>query len=259
MAEVTTGEPAQATAPVAKSDSFFKRQLAGTSFLSLEHFMRMTLVVVTAALLAAGAATAISLWTDTQPLGTDILNNMNISYPGGDVRTNGALAALGIIAALVVVVPLLVVLDRRTRAEWAKRPGFSQRVAYKLPVYGALALLLLGKLAADIAMLTVVLRSLAYMGVNNAPDIGSMYLTQFVPALAAAVIFGAVGWYVFRLAKGKDTGGMLSNVLAVGSLLFVIALLITAFVVLHGDTSGVRILPSPICGGGLSPDYACPQ
>jgi hypothetical protein len=112
-------------------------------------------------------------------------------------------------------------------------------------------------------MVSVVLQSLAYLGVRDAPDIGLLYMTQFVPALVAAVIFAGVGWYVFKLAKGTDMGDRFSNMLVVVTLAVVIALLITAFVVLHGDTSGgARIFEtSPLCNNnlGLSMSYACAQ
>jgi hypothetical protein len=194
----------------------------------------MALVVVVAGLLAAGVSAAISLWTDSASNAGGMLSMMSVFT---DLKSTEAVGALGLVAGLVVFTPLVVLLDRRTRAEWAKRPGFANRLAYKLPVYGALAVLLFAKLVVDVIMLSVVLQSLAYLGVSGAPDMGSLYLTQFVPALVAAIAFAVVGWYVFKLAKGKDMGDMFGNTLVVGSLALVIALLITAFVVLHGSTT----------------------
>jgi hypothetical protein len=222
---VTTVVPAGSTA-----SSFFKRELSGATFLSLEHAGHMALVVVTAMLLSVGIVTAISLWTGN----SGVLSAFGTmpTVGGSAARYTDANAAIGIIAALIVLVPALAVLDRRTRAELAKRPAYAGRVAYKLPIYLALAALVVAKIAAVIQMLTVVLTSLAVLGVNGS-GVGEMYLYQFLPAAIAAVIFGTAEWYLFKLAKGRDNGRVFGALVAGVGMVLAIALFVTAVITLR--------------------------
>jgi hypothetical protein len=244
MADINETPTADTPAPVPVASApptpkpggnFWKRELNGATFLSLEHVLHMVLVVVVAGLVAAGMTTAFSMWTSSSAAGS-------ASYlPGLNASFISAQAAVGIVAALLVSVPMLVVLDRRTRAEWLKRSGYSGRVAYKVPVYAALGTLLAGKAVAYVTMVSVVLSSLLMVGAPQATDIGMMYLTQFVPALLSALVFGAAAFYVFKLAKGRDAGRQFSMGAVFVSLALVVALLITAFNVLRATPPA----PSP--------------
>lgn len=246
MAEVTSsGSETSAAAAPSGSNSFFRRQLSGTAFLSLEHFLHMALVVVVAGVLAAGLTTAISLWTGGSAASTVMLGATGSPLLGGlgsSVSSYEAMSALGLVAGLLVLVPLLMILDRRTGAEWVKRPGYDRRLAYKLPIYGALALLVAAKVAAVVAMVSVVLQSIALIGVSG-EDIGHMYLTEFVPALVAAVVFGASAWYVLKLAKGRDLGKMFSSLVAAVGLVLAVALFITAYLALHNKSTDTYTNP----------------
>ncbi|HSE61447.1 MAG TPA: hypothetical protein VLA88_04100 [Candidatus Saccharimonadales bacterium] len=251
MAEVTSNASETDTAATASDgSSFFRRQLHGATFLSLEHFLHMGLVVVVAGLLAMGLTAAISMWTGGQAVGQLLFKDSASSLPssiGSGLSSLEAMSALGIVAGLLVLVPLLMVLDRRTGAEWLKRPGYSKRLAYKLPIYGALAALVAAKVAAVIAMLGVVLQSIALIGVTG-EDIGAMYLTEFVPALVAALVFGAAAWYVLKLAKGRDLGKAFSSLVAAIGLVLAVALFITAYLALHNaprDTYMNPLSPTP--------------
>lgn len=235
MAEVNATDMAPATPTTTGGSSFFKRELNGATFLSLEHVLHMVLVVVVAALLSAGVVTAISLWTSNSGV-LSAFGTMSM-LGGSAARFTEATMSISLVASLAVLVPALVVLDRRTRAEWLKRSGYTNRAAYKVPVYLALGVLVALKVAAVIQMLTVVLNSLAVIGVNGYA-IGDMYLYQFLPAAIAAVIFGGSAWYVFKLAKGRDNGKMFSSLVAVLGAVLVIALFITAVVTLRNNTGG---------------------
>jgi hypothetical protein len=200
--------PAPATTKSGGS-AFITRELNGATFLTLEHLAHMALVVVVTALLAVGIMNVIALWTgDSGALATSVFGTW-VGVGGGAAKYTQASMSLGIVAALIVLVPLLVVLDRRTRAEWHKRAGYAGRLAYKLPVYTALGVLAAAKTVAFISMLAVVLSSLALIGVNGS-GVGDMYLYEFLPALVAVFLFGASGWYVFRLAKGVDRGARIA-------------------------------------------------
>lgn len=242
--------PAPATARKGGS-SFITRELNGATFLTLEHVAHMALVVIITALLAVGIMNAIALWSgDSGALATSVFGTW-VGVGGGAAKYTQASMSLGVVAALLVLVPLLVVLDRRTRAEWHKRAGYAGRLAYKLPVYTALGVLVAIKTAAFISMLAVVISSLALIGVDGS-DIGSMYVYDFLPALLAVVLFGAAAWYVFRLAKGSDIGRMFSMAVSALGAALVVALFITATVTFHSKPE-TRILPTPATPS--NPDY----
>jgi divalent metal cation (Fe/Co/Zn/Cd) transporter len=219
-------------APVAKSKGFIKRELNGATFLTLEHIGHMALVVIVSGLVLSGIMSALSMWFGTAGMSSALMGGARLGVASSAVE--GALS-LGVVAALLVLVPLLVILDRRTRAEWNKRPGFAGRLAYKVPVYSALAVLAAAVVACKIQMLYVILSSLAFIGVSGAP-IGSLYVDHFVPALLGAIVFGAAGWYLFTLAKGRDHGRTFSMAAAVLAGAVSIALFITTLVVLHDGT-----------------------
>lgn len=246
MAEVTKTETT--TAATDGGNSFIKRELNGATFLTLEHVLHMALVVAVAALLVAGILTAIDLWTGNG--GVMSAFTMMAGMGIGTAKYAEASSAIGIVAALVILVPGLVILDRRTRAEWLKRDGYAGRVAYKVPLYTALGLLVVAKVVAVIQMVTVVLNSLAVIGLNN-NGVGDMYLYEFLPAAIAALVFGGSAWYLFKLAKGRDNGKMFSMLAALLGAALAIALFVTAVVTLHGNSNG----PGPIEPAGPTMPY----
>lgn len=231
MAEVkTSGKEPVVVATQPSAQSFFKRELNGATFLSLEHVGHMVLVVVVAMLLSVGVVTALSLWTGNSGVMSALGADLGIG--GSAARYVESTAAIGVVAGLAVLVPLMVVLDRRTRAEWGKRPGYTNRAAYKVPIYVALGVLITGKVSAVVQMLTVVLSSLAVVGLKG-QDIGGMYLNTFLPSLIAAIIFGAAAWYLFKLAKGRDNGRTFSVGAALAAGVLAIALFVTAVIVMR--------------------------
>lgn len=245
MAEPTT------TAPVSSGGnggSFLKRELNGATFLTLEHVGHMVLVLVVTALISTAILTGLSLWTGASgPASMLMANNPMVGMMGqSGMKVMESTIAVGIVAALVVLLPMLVVLDRRTRAEWQKRPDFAGRVAYKAPVYTTLGLLVAVKVGLVIQLLTVVLSSLALIGVENV-DFGSMYLHDFLPTLITTVVVTGAAWYVFKLVKGKDLGKMFSMVTAFLGTVLAVALFITAVVTFHQKPE--TLVPSNVPSG----------
>lgn len=241
MAEVSSKGGVPVVESVSKRNTFLWRELNGATFLSLEHLGHMVLVVVVAVLIACGIATAINLWTGNpgmfQTMG---LGYMSAMMGSQFLATLGAQSAVMIVSALLVLVPILVVLDRRTRAEWQKRKGYANRLAYKLPVYGALAVLVIIKVALLIQLLNIVITSLAMIGSSSAQT-GPMFMNEFLPALVALAIFATAGWYVFKLAKGRDMGQTYSAFAVFWGIVISIALLITAVVAFHNTSNNVNL------------------
>lgn len=232
MAEEVVQEPKPAAVvpPVPAQDSFLKRQLSGATFLSLEHFAHMALVVIVAGAIASGLAQLLNLWSGG---GGDSLFSAAPTPIASYYGLTASAGVTGVVAALIVLVPLLWFVDRRTHAEWAKRPGYEKRLAYKLPIYGALAVLAAGKITAVITMLGVVISSLMWLGVSGQDDTGQLYMTQFVPALITALVLGATSWYVIKLAKGRDLGKKFTPMIVVVGIVVAVALIITQTIQLH--------------------------
>lgn len=235
-----------APAPVAPAggESFVHRELNGATFLTLEHVGHMALVVIVPLLLLGGILSALNMWTGMPGITSQLMGSGAALVSASSFKVIEATMSLGVVAALLILAPALLVLDRRTRAEWHKRPGYAGRLAYKVPVYTALAILGVLAVSTVIEMLFVVVTSLAFVGIANAP-IGTMYLETFLPAAITFVVLVIVAWYVFNLAKGRDYGRKFSlGVVALG-LATVVALFITSLIVLHGSDNSFSPTTNP--------------
>lgn len=225
------------------------RQLSGTSFLTLEHVGYFVLVVLMPSLLLLGASTALQLWQGggSSSAGAGSASTfLPLSYTVEPImRYVDTTVAIGLSAAFLVLAPLMYVLRRRTASEYAKRPGYSGRVAYKIPVYTALALLAAQTVGAFVSMLGVFLNSLVNIGVKGA-DIGAMYTTQFVPALLAFVVFGLAAWYVMWFAKGRDLSKPFVGGVSLLATVLTIALFVTTLTLNHDTKNSIDpVKPQP--------------
>lgn len=200
-----------------------RRQLKGATFLGLEHALKAALIVVVVTLLGAAIGLAFQLWTGAAG-GPGLVG---LDNPGAQFVIG---TAMTVAASLLVLVPALIVLELRTRAEYRKRPGFKERLAYKLPLYAACAVVLALIAASVIQLLAAFLTSLVLLGAAGA-DIGSIYLSQFLPALFALVLYGATAAYLFQVMKGRDRGSMFGLVVAILAVIMILALFITSAVI----------------------------
>lgn len=222
------------------------RQLSGATFLTLEHVGYFWLVVLMPALLVTGTLIALGMWTHSNDEAIISIT----SLIGPQFMAPDTAGAMFLVAALLVLAPLLYCLRRRLAAEYAKRPGYTGRIAYKLPIYSALAVLITLKLAMVVSMLYVFLTSLASIGVSGV-DIGEMYVNQFLPALLGAVVFGASAWYVLQFAKGTDRSRRFVGTITLLSAAVVVALFVTTLTLNHNPRSNrganppVQIQPYP--------------
>jgi len=217
------------------------RQLNGTSFLTLEHVGYFVLVVLMPVLLLTGATIAMQLWQSKDSSGGTIMPMLyNIGAAVQYIDTN---AAMMLTSGLIVLAPLMYCLRRRISAEYAKRPGYTNRVGYKLPVYTALGLLAAAAVGSFGTMLGVFLNSLANIGVSGA-DIGQMYTQQFLPALLAFAVFGMAAWYTMWFAKGKDTSRVFVNVIGLLAAIMAITLFVTTLTLNH-ETKSNTVQPQP--------------
>jgi hypothetical protein len=222
-------QPQATTVSTEDAKKNLARQLSGTSFLTLEHVSYFVLVTLMPMLLLLGATTAIQLWQNgSSKSGTFV----PLMYDMPVVAGIDATVAVSLIAAFFVLAPLMYVLRRRTAAEYIKRPGYTNRVAYKLPVYATLGVLAAFATGAFISMLSVFLNSLLNIGVSGA-DIGAMYTGQFLPALLAFVVFSMACWYTMWFAKGRDTSKVFVGVVSVLAAVMAVALFITTLTINH--------------------------
>lgn len=222
--------------------SFLKRSMKGTSFLALEHAMHVVFIVVVSALITVGLVLGTQLWTGQT---ADPLMGLAFNKAPELVTATGTLA---VVAALVVLSPFLVILDKRTRAERAKRKEFEKRLAYKAPMYVGLAVIWAIKLSAIVTLVAVLLYTLAGMNHLTSAELMQMYQTQFVPALITLLVFGTAGWYLIRWAQGKNYSRKFNLAwLALASVL-AIALFVTATIMLQNPDAFNN-------GSQLMPDY----
>jgi hypothetical protein len=135
MAQRKPNQTPKPTGPAITS-AFVRRHLNKPTFLTLEHASYMALVVIVPGIIALALIAAISMWTGSAAEATGVSALLD-----SGMRYLTAVWSTGLIAALVVLAPLLIILERRTRTGWATRPGYTNRLAYKLPVYVALGIL----------------------------------------------------------------------------------------------------------------------
>lgn len=219
---------------------FIARELNGTSFLALEHVGHMVLSVIIPALVLSGIMAALTMW-----FGIGSVDAVVGSYGAVfAVRPLDAVMGLGLVASLLTLLPLLVLLDRRTRAEWHKRPKFAGRLAYKVPVYAALAAVTTAVIACKIQILYVLVASLAYIGVTAAPYT-YLYADVFLPAFLGLVIYGVAWWYLFALAKGRDHGQIFSVGMATFGIIIAGAIFVSSVVMLRSPQQSPAVEPYP--------------
>lgn len=237
------------TSTTKKDTSFSARFLRGTTFLTFEHSYYFALVVAVPVLLFFAANYAVGMWTGQYDLPHTLMWPPEANMMRVETTWVGIL-----VAALVVLGAKMGVFRRRLAAEYAKRPGYDRRVAYKLPVYGALAVLVTLSMVSFIEMLGVVINSLLAVQQSSAA-IGEMYRHDFVPALMGFVLFSAAAWYVLWFAKGKDSSRLFVASMNVLAVLLVVALLVTALTINRDNndtqsspTSPVQIQPYPMHG-----------
>lgn len=222
------------------------RQLSGTSFLTLEHSGYFVLIVLMPILLLLGAEVAMQLWQSNSTAGSGG-TFLPLAFTVEPIlRYVDTSAAVTLTATFVVLAPLLYCLRRRISAEYVKRPGYTSRVAYKLPVYTALGILAALTVSSFVAMLSTFLNSLANIGVSGA-DIGGMYTQQFLPALLAFAVFGMASWYTMWFAKGKDTSKVFVGVVSLLAAVMAITLFVTVLTLNHQTKSNpTKTQPYPL-------------
>lgn len=233
--------------------NLLSRVMGSADFLTLEHVGYFVLVVLIPAILLSGFSNAVALWSS---IGSGSSSSLDMLISG--LMASNTTMAIMTCAALVVLVPLMFVLRRRVSAEYAKRSGYTERVAYKLPVYAALGVLAALAVGSFVGMMNVFLNSLVNIGVSGV-NIGNMYINQFLPALLSFVVFGASAWYVMLFAKGKDMSKVFIGLSGLLSGALVIALFITAMTINHQPNSsngGAQIQPYPLQDSSTDyPDY----
>jgi hypothetical protein len=235
MTEETT--PAHVPAPAAPvvqpgmTSGLLKKLTSGSTFLTLEHVAHMALVVVVSVLMMTGISGAWSMWlggSSSTPAGVETL----VAVTGAGLSE--ATTAIFVVSALLVLVPALVILDLRTRAEWQKRHDYAGRLAYKAPIYTALGVLTATIVGTVISLVSTLLSSLAFIGVEGY-DIGGSYVHSFLPSLFSLAVFAGAALYVFRLLKGRDIGRTYSMAVAFLSTALLIALFVTSIVITHDN------------------------
>lgn len=193
----------------------------GTTFLALEHVLYLFFTLVLAGLVVCGSVAALALWGEE-----------SLFKPSAAGLFFMSSWSIWLAAALLSLSPLVWLLHVRTRAELPKRPGFTGRLAYKVPLYVALGVGAVIKVGAWVTLVSVFLFSLASMGLSS-EAVMSLSASQLVPAFLTIVVFGVTNWFLLKRAKGTDDGRNLTQLLASIGVILGIALFISAAISLQ--------------------------
>jgi hypothetical protein len=245
----STGQSVSSTSTEAfHRTSAASRYLGGATFLTLEHIGYFALVVLLPIILLSGFTNAVSLWSNGSSTSRSTTDLIATSF-GASTTT-----AVMVCAVLLVLTPLMYVLRRRVSAEYAKRPGYTDRVAYKLPVYTALAVLSGLAVWSFVGMVNVFVGSLVNIGVSGV-NIGDMYLHQFLPALLSLVVFGLGAGYLVMFAKARDMSRLFVGLASLLAGVMIVALFVTALTINHQPTSS-KTTPQTYPYPTSTPDYS---
>jgi len=234
------------TVSTEKQKGHIKRSLAGTTFLTFEHIAHLSLVLIVAGLVGVGAIELLQAWAGNSASWLSGISSLGASMMPAPSTT--PMNAVYLAAALLVLTPLMLVLGMRTRAEWAKRQGYTARLAYKAPIYTALGVAAAIAVCSLIAMVSAALTAVAIIGMQSI-NFATMFINNFAPALLMFAIFIAVKWYIYMLAKGKDMGRQFNALLGAAALIVAAVLFVSSIAALR-DTS-LQIVPSSPCYKGL--------
>ncbi|HEU5187656.1 MAG TPA: hypothetical protein VFT87_04075 [Candidatus Saccharimonadales bacterium] len=215
-----------ATSPGSSLNSLgLSRFTRGTTFLALEHVLYLFFTLTLAGLIVCGSVATLALWTGESLLKPGAVGSFFVS--GWAIWLAAGLLSLG---------PLVWLLHARTRAELSKRPGFTGRLAYKVPLYIALGVGAVVKVGAWVTLVSVLLFSLASIGIRSEMAM-AMWVSQLVPAFLTIVVFGVTNWFLLKRAKGADNGRNFTQLLVSVSVLLGVALFVSAAIALQSTTS----------------------
>ena len=169
---------------------------------------------------------AFAIWTDASAP-TPVFSQ----EPTAPVYGIAAQAFFGVILALFPVV-----FFPRFKRALADRPEFTSRLAYRLPLYVAFAMIFFASLYMAAHLIAIIVSSLLLIGVNSV-SIGDLYLQQFLPLVAALGLTGFVGYLLFAIIKGKDVSKLLAWVVFGATAALTFAVLLSATINVHKETS----------------------
>lgn len=214
-----------------------------SKWLTFEYVMAMVAAVFSVMLLIQVIAALFGGWVTISGVSSSLLTQ-NI---GGvlasllplSVTTGGTGVILAAVLAGVFGLMSLVLFGRVSRAV-PDRPGFTKTTEYKLTTYGALGVLALVALVLVAKLVTVLISSLLFIGVNNAGSVySSLYLLEFIPHLISLAIVGMSLYCVAKIALGRNLSKVLSWTLIVAAIITLTATAITVAVKAH-DTPTIR-------------------
>lgn len=139
--------------------------------------------------------------------------------------SSGYVGVIAIALTSVVLALLAFLLLTRVSRSLGDRPGYTNRLVYKLATYGTFAVLALQLIVLGVAAVAVVLSSLVLIGSDS--SIGALYLQEFLPLVVMSLITGASAYWLYRIVSGVNKSRIWTMALAVIGALVLLATLIT--------------------------------
>lgn len=202
--------------------------------LTLEYMFAMGSAVVSALLSVAVLIESFGVWTGISSAGIRTVGDFapTMVTPGTGIIVSGVLAVL------LAVLSLL--LFSRVSKAIPSRPGYTSRTAYKLVTYGSFGALLIAAVGLLAKIVTILISSLLFIGVNNAGDVyKSLYLAEFLPYVLGITMVLFVAWIVYKVINGVNKTKLMAWVLIAVSAVIMLTGSITVAVKAH-ETLKVR-------------------
>lgn len=162
--------------------------------------------------------------------------------------TPGTGIVLGAVLAVLFAGIAFVAFGRVSRTV-VDRPGYTSRLAYKVPTYAAFIALLIPALVLVAKLITILISSLLFIGVNSAGEVyKSLYLGEFLPYLMGLGVIGATLWMFKDVISGRNSTKLLSYILMGAAALVLVSGAITVAVQAHDNKTMTS-------GGSTTVDY----
>lgn len=205
----------------------------GAKWLTFEYALAMFLSVGAVILLAFQTPLVFGLWFGGGAGGgTFLLQQLLL---GSLPPVTAAVTTL--VAATLFGVISIILFGRVTRA-LAERDDYTNRTAYKVVTYAAMAALVVPVLALASRLISVLINSLLFIGVKGAGAIyKGLYLAEFLPVAIAFIVALVAAFAVKQIIQGKNASLALALTATAAAAALLIATGVTMAVQQHKGTA----------------------
>lgn len=171
-------------------------------WLTFEYALAMGSLVTSSTLMVSVFTALFDVWTGS---GVSLSTGVSGWLPA-ILSLDMVTAGTGLVTASVFTVMLAVlslVLFKRVSAAISSRKGYTGRLVYKVITYGAFMALLVPALVLAAKLVSVVVSSLMFIGIDRASYVyKSLYLAEFLPYLLSLGLLVAIMCFVGKIIQG---------------------------------------------------------